>query len=206
MRNELTHDTYSEAKHIFGATPHDRVANSWYHFKTHNFTIMAPPKAGQSTIRQFIWINEMDDQVIAAKQHQAVGDVYVIVRDPVSRFCSLWRSKCRDKGGILDKRIYGMTPVELMNHLESGARDIHWTPQYELLGKLEPTLIPLKMLGWWWKQSGLGSLGKYNATVGDVEIDDSLRKRILTFYADDVILHNKAECDFCWGTLHKLNS
>jgi hypothetical protein len=89
-----------------------------------------------------------------------------------------------------------------MSHIEDGAKDVHWTKQVDTIGKLDVTLIPLAMLGFWWKQSGLGTLQRFNTTEGEVEIDQSLKKRILTWYSEDVILHNKAECDFCWDTLN----
>jgi len=176
----------------------------WYYFKHQHFSLMVPPKCGATSIRKFIETVQ-DDEIIKIKHYAVCGKVYAVVRHPLDKFCSLWRSMCRDKIGPQEFGIHDMTPTELMDHIEGGAKDIHWTPQIDLHGKLEPTLIPLAMLGFWWKQSGLGSLGKHNMTDGDIEMDEKLRDRVLTFYADDVILHNQAELDFCWDTCRKLN-
>jgi hypothetical protein len=64
-------------------------------------------------------------------------------------------------------------------------------------------LIPNELFGFWWKQSGLGKLGRFNVTEGDVDIDDELKKRILTYYADDLTFYHKAQCDFCWDTIRR---
>jgi hypothetical protein len=201
MRDPIIPDVYNEVKHKLGFAPNQSITHVWYYFKDHKFTIVAPAKCGSSSIMQFIWMNEIEDSVLVLKQHQVVGETYTIIRDPIDRFCSLWRSKCRDKKNIRDKRIYGMSPSELMTHIESGAKDAHWTQQNRIIGKLDPVLIPLEMLGWWWKQSGLGELGKYNATEGEVDISDKLKARILRFYANDLELYHKAQCDFCWDTV-----
>lgn len=132
---------------------------------------------------------------------QVKGQAFFVVRHPVDRFCSLWRSKCRDEASIANINVHGMSPQELMSHIENGATDVHWTPQVELIKNLNPTLIPLESLNWWWHQSGLGSLGVFNATEGEIEMSDDLKQRILTFYADDLKLYHKAQCDLCWDTI-----
>lgn len=171
--------------------------------------MMIPPKCGSSSLKQFVWMNEMEDQVPFLKWYQVLpteDNVYVVARHPLDRFCSLWKSKCNNgypSDRTVKKQIYGMTPTELMDYIEGGARNTHWTPQHELIGERSATVLPLEMLGFWWKQSGYGELGRFNATEGDVEIDDVLRKRVLTFYAEDVTLYHKAQCDFCWETIRK---
>jgi hypothetical protein len=206
MREPLTPDQYDEAKIAFGFKSSDTISHAWFYFRDYGFTLMTPTKCGSATMRQFIWMNELEDRIDVLKQHQVdstkCGRAYVVVRHPIERFKSLWRSKCVRRDNLKDKRVYGFTPEELMSHIEDGAKDVHWTKQVDTIGKLDVTLIPLAMLGFWWKQSGLGQLQRFNTTEGEVEIDQSLKKRILTWYAEDVILHNKAECDFCWDTLN----
>jgi len=201
MRNQLTPDIYDYAKLKFGFKRHDKISETWYYFRDYGFTFMAPTKCGSASIRQFIWMNEIEDRMTVQRRDQVRGTAYVAARHPIDRFCSLWRSKCRDKRNLKDKRVYGFTPERLMSHIEEGNKDLHWTPQVTLLGEVEATIIPLAMLGYWWKQSGIGELGKFNTSEGAVDIDDSLKERILTFYADDVILHNKAESDFCMDSI-----
>ncbi len=189
MRNPLT-PPYQEAKLKFGFRPDENISHAWYHFKDYNFTIMAPNKCGSASIRQFIWMNEIEDRIDI---NQIIGEACVVVRDPVSRFCSLWRSKCSDKTNLTDKRIYGFTPEELMSHIEAGHKDEHWTSQTELIGNLDPTLIPLEHLNEWWFDRGYGKLGNFNVTEGSVDINP---KRIIDFYWEDMELYAKAVLDF----------
>lgn len=185
-----------------------RQTRVWFYFKEWKFTIMNPPKCGGSSIKQFIWMNELEDKIVHLMQNEAKktpGENYVVIRNPLDRFASLWKNKCRDKDNIKDTEIYGMSPNQLMTHIENGHKDIHWTPQSAMIADANVKLIPLDMLGFWWRHNGLGELGVFNSTEGEVEIDNELKTRILTFYADDVILHNKAECDMCWDTCLKLN-
>jgi len=185
MREQFTYGDYKHYGNPYGG-------KHWFYFRDQKISLLTPAKCGTSSVKQFIWMNELEEKIIRIEQHQATGELYATTREPVSRFRSLWRSKCRDQTNINDKRVYGMSPNELMTHIENGAKDLHWTPQLRLLGKLGPTLIPLDMLSSWWQNHGLGELGRFNATKGDVEIDDKLKTRILTFYACDVELYNRA--------------
>ncbi len=162
----------------------------WFCVPQWNLTIAAPPKGGSSALKQFMWMNEIPCSYIP--HHQVRGPTFFVVRDPLSRFVSLWRSKCRDKAPIWNEQIYGMTPTELMDHIESGEKDVHWTPQVELIGKLNPTCIPLEQLTSWWVDRGYGKLMKFNVTDGEVDIDGDLLERIMGFYAADMTLYATA--------------
>lgn len=51
------------------------------------------------------------------------------VRDPVSRFASLWRDKCRDTDANMPE-LSGLSPDELMDVIEAEPDgDSHWMPQ-----------------------------------------------------------------------------
>ncbi len=193
MRDPITPDIHDEAKRKFGFADNQNITHIWYYFKDYEFIVMAPPKCGSSSIRQFIWMNEIEDRIIVLKHHQVFGDeIYAIIRDPISRFCSLWRSKCRDEEIIRDKRIHGMSLSELMTHIEGGAKDAHWTQQSKIIGNLNPVLIRLEHLNEWWSANMHGELGTFNSTEGNTEISNELKSRILTFYADDLELYQKA--------------
>lgn len=58
---------------------------------------------------------------------------YLAVREPVSRFASLWRNKSRDLcGEIAD--ISHLSPDELIDHIETYPYgNSHWFPQYMYL-------------------------------------------------------------------------
>lgn len=195
MRDPLTLESRKDAKHKLGG-------QWWYMFRDWDFTIFAPPKCGSTAIKQFIYMHELDDRVLSLRQNKVVGDLYFVIRDPLSRFCSLWKNKCRDEAYIGDAwPIAGMSPTELMDYIESGVKNVHWTPQYKMMGSLTPILIPLELFGFWWKQSGLGELGVFNSTEGEVDIDDELKERILAHFAKDLELYHKAQSDFCWDTI-----
>lgn len=178
----------------------------WFHNRSRNFFLGASPKCGTSSIKQFIKMHQMVDSFVHLKWWQVGAPVYFVVRHPLDRFCSLWRSKCRDaRFSRHHDVIAGITPTELMNFIDTGVKDVHWATQTFLLdtdNTRNAKLIPLEMFGFWWKQSGLGELGKYHATEGDVDIDDDLKARILTHYAEDVELYHKAQCDFSMATIH----
>lgn len=81
-----------------------------------------------------------------------------------------------------------MSSIQLLEHIESGARDVHWTPQYKLIGNLKPKIIPLEKLNDWWLQ--FGELGYFNKT--DEEIPDINPKHIVDYYWKDMELYTKA--------------
>ena len=200
MRPPLTYDS---PDHPRITNPGRRVHSyGWFYNRPRNFSFAAAAKCGTASIKQFIWMNEQEETFVAIQDHQVGGPTYFVVRHPLDRFCSLWRGKCRDKGRSRHRdTIKEMSPTELMDYVETGIKDVHWTPQVDLLNEHEADLIPLEMLGFWWKQSGLGSLGNFNTTDGDVEISDELKERILTYYAEDLELYHKAQRDFCWDTV-----
>jgi len=181
----------------------------WMKIPQWNIVICAPLKAGSSTVKDFLWKNNIDCEYAPRYKVEGLNNIYFVVRDPIQRFESLWRSKCRDRHNSHLKFPYhtwktlrGATQEQLMDYIESNEHpDAHWTPQMKLVGDLDVTLIPLEALSWWWNQSGFGSLGKSNTTEGETEISDSLKKRVLTFYADDLKLYHKAQCDLCWDTI-----
>lgn len=199
MRPALTQDDYKNPEL---SVPRGVLNYGWFYFKERNFSLGVPPKCGTGSVKQFIWMNELENDIISIEPNKATCDAYFVVRDPLDRFCSLWKSKCRDAMPSNHRdTIKNMTPEELMNFIESGVRDVHWSSQTRLLGNAKVTLIPHEFFGYWWKQSKLGKLGCFNATEGEADIGDELRKRILIHYADDLILYHKAQCDFCWDTI-----
>lgn len=119
----------------------------WYRSRDGKALICAPPKCGSSALAQ----RYFDKQSVGDLQSTLVqsGDLnlgpwracdlsavhpdlprLLAVRDPVERFASLWRNKCRDKlteFGIA--AVHGMSPLQLLDHV---ARypfgDLHWFP------------------------------------------------------------------------------
>lgn len=165
----------------------------WFVVPDWNITIAAPPKAGSSSLKKFFYESEMDNvKMVPRYQVNPNSEIFFVVRNPLDRFISLWRGKCRDKDNIKDRRVYGMEPNQLMDHIEAGNRDVHWAFQITLLDGLDANLIRLENLNNWFTDCEYGELPKFNTTDGDVEIDDGLKKRILTHYADDLALYERA--------------
>jgi hypothetical protein len=165
----------------------------WLHFPEWEFTIAAPPKGGSSSLKRFADNSEVEYNYIP--HNQVRGKAYFVVRNPFDRFASLWKSKCRDKRAIADKDVHGMSPRALTAHISSGKKDVHWTPQHELIGNLEVTLIPLEKLNQWWSDNGYGELEVYNATEGEMQMNEMIHTWLCQFYAEDFILYSKA-CGF----------
>ena len=174
---------------------HPKRVKGWGWLKFHNwdFTIGVPHKNGSTTIKQFIWMNELEDEVTQLKNHQVNGNVYFVVRHPFDRFYSLWKHKCQGEYTLhRNPEIDGMAPEQLMTHIERGVKNVHWTPQSLLLGNLDPELIPLEELSNWWSSNGYGELGQFNKTEKLDVIDDKLKERLQNYYADDIVLYERA--------------
>jgi len=68
---------------------------------------------------------------------EEADEFYLAVRDPVARFRSLWRDKCRDAthetAGDPRRQLYkvvGFSPVMLLDYIRANPRiDAHWIPQ-----------------------------------------------------------------------------
>ena len=184
----------------------------WYELPDWNITIAAPFKCGSTTLKHFIHDNDIPFYHILHSQIR--GDAYFVVRNPVERFMSLWRQKCRDKsvnvimvqGGeyVVGSPNYNRrtwdtladaTPEELMDYIEAGNSEPQWTPQTKILGNLNATCIALDDLNDWWTNQGYGDLqsARINSTSGTEVLSDDLTQRILTFYAKDVELYNKSK-------------
>ena len=182
----------------------------WFKFPEWNITMGVPWKCGTSTLRNFIHTNGIPFYHI---QHKHVhGEAYFVIRHPVDRFMSLWRQKCRDKSQnifmVSQNKIRvpkyrtntwdilgGASPEELMDYIEAGHSEPYWTPQVNILSKLDATCIPLENLSDWWADRGYGDLhsARINSTSGTEVLSDDLTQRILTFYAKDVELYNKSK-------------
>ena len=165
----------------------------WFYVPSWNLSIGAPAKAGSSSLKHHMTVSDVDCKYILQKQIPKSSDVYFVVRDPYERFMSLWKSKCRDERAIADKDVHGLSPHALMAHISSGKRDVHWTPQANLIKGLQNVnLIPLENLNEWWSDRGYGELEIVNPTEGGMEIDETIRAWLRDFYAEDFILYSQA--------------
>ena len=92
--------------------------------------------------------------------------------------------------------MHGLSPRALVAHISSGKKDVHWTPQADLIRGMENVnLIPLENLNAWWASRGYGELEVVNATDGDMPMNQAIHQWICDYYAEDFILYSKA-CGF----------
>jgi hypothetical protein len=109
----------------------------WFHRE--GIWLCAPPKCGGTMLyRNVLGIQCADHRatfstaqsVIEFRSPDGIGrPAYLAVRDPVDRFMSLWRDKCRDGDPNMPK-LHGLTPDDLLTVIENDwLGDAHWAPQ-----------------------------------------------------------------------------
>jgi len=160
----------------------------WLRTDTWDIAFGIPPKCGSSSVRAAI--------VSLGKEYwptppTAVGRRVFVVRDPIKRFKSLWKNKCRDGGKIRNKKgkedhpIAGMTPEELFEYIQEHA-NYHWTPQHLLLGRVEAEIVRIEDMPKWWAENiGEGEYPTTNITKGDIELSPELEEQLREYYGGD---------------------
>lgn len=165
--------------------------NSWVYCSNWDLIVGVAPKCGKTAIHEIMKKNT------SGVWHPNGEDAYKvwIVREPVSRFKSLWRDKCRNKtqlwGDEEDAPLADMSPEDLMDFIETtNLTDPHWTTQWSQCGAVPDKVLPLEHLAKWWDERGLPKMKKMNRTRGEVNLSPKLLLRIRTYYSDDVILYH----------------
>lgn len=128
------------------------------------------------------------------KVAQPIGDAYFIVRHPLDRFESLWRSKCRDHhGSIGGHPVRDLTPEQLFDYIKTHG-DPHWrsqTPYAATLDK-EPTLVPIEHFAESLKATTGIEMWHQNPTNGVCEMSLELMDEVMDHYEQDVLLYERA--------------
>lgn len=105
---------------------------------------------------------------------------FLIVRDPVDRFMSLWRNKCRRDGDESQRYLVGWTPEQLIDHVEKFPfGNPHWVPQYSYLLPKTKVVRSFK---------GLLVTTRHNMTQQLADDPEPPKERIATHYAQDMKL------------------
>lgn len=175
-----------------------------------NRVLSVPPKCGSSAV--YYALEETftrpladapnDVQVFKAKLIPPTAQVTFVVRDPIDRFRSLWRNKCRDGGKVagFGTMLAGLTPEELFD-LVRYADNYHWIRQAELFRELPytaspPELVRLENLSKWWAENlpEFTPLIERNATTAldEPELSSTLRAALDQWYAEDVEMWRRA--------------
>lgn len=109
----------------------------WFH--VNGIWLCAPPKCGGTMLyRSVLGIKCADhratfSEAVALTEFRgpdAIGrPAFLAVRDPVERFMSMWRDKCRDGDDNLPA-LRGLSPDGLLTLIEGDwLGDAHWAPQ-----------------------------------------------------------------------------
>lgn len=128
----------------------------WFHVD--GVWLCAPPKCGGTALyRKLLRITCEDVRATFSEatnltefySPQAISrPAFLAVRDPVDRFMSLWRDKCRDGDANLPF-LRDLSPDELMTRIECDwYGDAHWAPQAEHY-RLGVTCVPYYTLLQW---------------------------------------------------------
>ena len=161
---------------------------SWWTIPKWNMTICLPPRCGSSTVLHYL----VNEGIFALRPARASGRMIMVVRDPVSRFKSLWKSKCRDEEGLwiddeenrnVTHDIRGMTPEELITLIENDTDpDAHWAKLVDIEAGLSTHTVRLKDLS---EFLGIPREENMNVTEGVVKLDKKTEARVKAWYADD---------------------
>jgi hypothetical protein len=152
------------------------------------------PKVGRSSTHAML--EETGEQYMRPVAFNAERRVFV-VRDPVARFKSLWKNKCRDGAklshGDSDAFLAGYTIDELLDLIESGQKpNHHWATQSELEGGYATELVPLEYYDFWLEDNGFTPPERKNVTSGDVDLTFSQHLRVMDLYHEDLDLYARA--------------
>lgn len=105
--------------------------------------VCVPPKCGGTsyyraafdvpadvpTRKVWKYVRDLNALMTNAEAARAEGQKFLVMRDPIARFISLWRDKCRN-GDEHMPGLAGLTPDQLMDRIEADPYgDAHWTPQ-----------------------------------------------------------------------------
>lgn len=160
-----------------------REFECWWTVPEWRYTLCTPPRCGSSTILNYL----ADEGILAYRPpSRDPGRWIMIVRDPVDRFVSLWKQKCRD--GVMltvgdeESPIAGMTPKELITFIETtDIKDPHWASLTELEGGHSSETLHYSRIN-----KLLGTTPTmYNKSEGDLALDAEVERRVREWYADD---------------------
>jgi len=153
----------------------------WWVIPEWNMTLGLPPRCGSSTVLHYL----QAEGILAYRPTEFTGRCTFVVRDPVDRFVSLWRAKCRDRNLLTvddtDSPIIDMTPTELIEFIETtDIQNPHWATLTEIEAGGSTERLPIEKL-----HTFVGDAPHYNGSTGDVLLGENLLMRVQAHYADD---------------------
>jgi hypothetical protein len=176
----------------------------WWRVEELDITVCTPPKNASSTLHL-----DWADHGYTVYEPKEVVDGIFLVRPPLERFMSLWRSKCRDGVNLTVgddiNPIKDFSCEDLISMIERGDKhDSHWAHQTEIEKGLATTLVPVGIIDQWYYKL----TGRTPAPANQTEHRPSehctpeVAKRVRKHYEDDTQLYNAAWNDpsraYCW--------
>ena len=152
----------------------------WHYIEPLDVSFGITPKCGVHSLKH--WLSER----WGYSQHsEPLGSSFIFIcRNPVARFKSLWKFCSRDNQGHGKGQnpMLGLTPKELIEHIETSA-PTEWTmTQSSALGNVKASIVRIENAG----------LPVKNKTQGDVSLSKDVVDRVLRFYDADVSLYKEA--------------
>lgn len=167
--------------------------------------LAVPPKCGSSSVYTSLQTHfnvpnlahARGVRLLKSKLVWPDAHVVFVLRDPIDRFKSLWRNKCRDGGKVMgaDRALVGLTPSELLEFIKAYGNH-HWTPLTEMLDALpvgiDVEFVRLNDLDDWWRahMSEYPPLLRRNVTAQNhmPVLGPSIEMAVRKHYAKDVAL------------------
>lgn len=193
------------------AYPGPGAFDVWFYLRNYDLCVAVPAKCGGSSFYRYaVGVPDAvpDDDVrsfavraarversgpftpVEVRRYFATGRKLLAVRDPVDRFRSLWRDKCRRTLETKDDRTFmrGWSPTTLLEHVRGFPfGNPHWVPQY-LYRVPRVELVPYDELP---RLLGYGDRPPVRATTRThVEVDE---RRVRALYAQDVALWRETQ-------------
>ena len=170
-----------------------RELECWWNIPDYGFAVALPPRCGSSSVLHSFVEREIKcyGPVIGHADGTSSRDDYerriMVVRDPVERFMSLWRSKCRNQEKLWvddDSAVLAfMSPKDLIKHIErTKVEDAHWATLSAIEAGYSTEIIHYTELN---ALLDMKYADRLNNTWEPFKIDPEVEERVKEFYKDD---------------------
>ena len=179
------------------------VQQAWLYVPVTNELLFAPAKGGSQSLYTYVGgllgYHDIPQPRLKWLRENATGQFEILlpadaaehpcnnrrqyVADPIRRFESLWRGKCRDKEGGVPTALQGVSPDALLDYIiANDGANVHWQHQHvhQIPGS---SLSPIESLG-----------TKVHTSSGAIPEYDE--RKLREFYARDFELYTEVRTRF----------
>lgn len=178
----------------------------WVNLQQFDITYGVPPKNASSSFFEALRRHydlkrtkgvQFVDNPHVCKSPIPLYEAFFVVRHPLDRFESLWRSKCRDGHGTIGGHpVRGLTPEELFAYIQEHPEDDpHWRRQTSLLGNVEgpqPILLPVDHFAEHFLSKTGIEMWQQNPTHGECPMTLELMTDVMEHYEADLFLYERS--------------